>query len=205
MPPLPGSPAIDASSDAATNTFATDQRGYPRLEGSHVDIGAVELPTIQFTASPTNDWIPTPVQFTCPSADSDGSTIRQWNWNFNDTTSTVQSPAHIYSTAGSFSPGLIVTNNLGLTLAAFGPSIFVSPPLAIKAISQSKTNLMITGSNGVSSVTYYVLTTTNLALPRSQWTPVATNIWNANGNFSLTVTNAVNSSVPKRFYILQVQ
>lgn len=42
MPPLPGSPAIDAGSDSATNFFTTDQRGYPRLSGAHVDIGAVE-------------------------------------------------------------------------------------------------------------------------------------------------------------------
>ena len=43
MPPLPGSPAIDAGSDSATNLLATDQRGYPRLSGLHVDIGAVEV------------------------------------------------------------------------------------------------------------------------------------------------------------------
>ena len=42
MPPLPGSPALNAGSDSATNTFATDQRGLPRLVGAHVDIGAVE-------------------------------------------------------------------------------------------------------------------------------------------------------------------
>jgi hypothetical protein len=42
MPPLPGSPAVDAGSDSATNTFATDQRGSPRLSGLHVDIGAAE-------------------------------------------------------------------------------------------------------------------------------------------------------------------
>ncbi|MBI5774529.1 MAG: SBBP repeat-containing protein, partial [Verrucomicrobia bacterium] len=42
MPPLPGSPAIDAGSDTATNSFATDQRGFTRLSGTHVDIGAVE-------------------------------------------------------------------------------------------------------------------------------------------------------------------
>jgi hypothetical protein len=42
MPPLPGSPVIDAGSDGVTNTIATDQRGYPRLAGAHVDIGAVE-------------------------------------------------------------------------------------------------------------------------------------------------------------------
>lgn len=42
MPPLFGSPAIDAGSDAAASMFTTDQRGYPRLSGAHVDIGAVE-------------------------------------------------------------------------------------------------------------------------------------------------------------------
>lgn len=42
MPPLPGSPAIDAGDDSETNTFPTDQRNYPRLAGAHMDIGAVE-------------------------------------------------------------------------------------------------------------------------------------------------------------------
>ncbi|MBC8096476.1 MAG: right-handed parallel beta-helix repeat-containing protein, partial [Akkermansiaceae bacterium] len=39
MPPLPGSPAINA---AGAPTFATDQRGYPRPVGLAADIGAVE-------------------------------------------------------------------------------------------------------------------------------------------------------------------
>ena len=43
MPPLAGSPAIDAGSDAATGTFNSDQRGFRRLSGAHVDIGAVEI------------------------------------------------------------------------------------------------------------------------------------------------------------------
>jgi hypothetical protein len=44
MPPLAGSPAIDAGNDAAAASFTYDQRGvgYPRSLGSHVDIGAVE-------------------------------------------------------------------------------------------------------------------------------------------------------------------
>jgi hypothetical protein len=46
MPPLPGSPAIDAGDDSATNSFVTDQRGpgFPRFVGLHVDIGAFEVP-----------------------------------------------------------------------------------------------------------------------------------------------------------------
>ena len=42
MLPLFGSPAIDAGNDSVTSFLATDQRGYPRLSGAHVDIGAVE-------------------------------------------------------------------------------------------------------------------------------------------------------------------
>src|SRR5439155_23762631 len=36
---LTGSPAIDAGDDTLTGT---DQRGFPRLSGAHVDIGAFE-------------------------------------------------------------------------------------------------------------------------------------------------------------------
>jgi hypothetical protein len=42
MPPLHGSPAIDAGLDSVTNLLTTDQRGFPRRSGAHVDIGAVE-------------------------------------------------------------------------------------------------------------------------------------------------------------------
>jgi hypothetical protein len=44
-----------------------------------------------------------------------------------------------------------------------------------------------------------VLATTNVALPVSNWTRIATNSF-AGGNFSFT--NAVN--LPQRFYLLQV-
>jgi hypothetical protein len=43
---------------------------------------------------------------------------------------------------------------------------------------------------------------TNVALPLSQWTPLATNTFNS-GSFS--VTNTVNPGVPQSFYILHVQ
>jgi hypothetical protein len=39
MPPLPGSPAINA---APFTTLATDQRGFPRPVGPAADLGAVE-------------------------------------------------------------------------------------------------------------------------------------------------------------------
>ena len=50
MPPLSGSAAIDAG---GSTTFATDQRGLPRVVGSAADIGAVE--TVQSFVTNTND------------------------------------------------------------------------------------------------------------------------------------------------------
>ncbi len=44
---LPGSPALDAGDDTLTGT---DQRGFPRKSGAHVDIGAFELDGSGFSA-----------------------------------------------------------------------------------------------------------------------------------------------------------
>lgn len=60
MPPLAGSPAIDAGDDSITNILSTDQRGLPRLAGAHMDIGAAELqvPSLVIT-SPTSGQVVT--------------------------------------------------------------------------------------------------------------------------------------------------
>jgi hypothetical protein len=42
VPPLVGSPALNAGTDSVISQYATDQRGFARRFGPHVDIGAVE-------------------------------------------------------------------------------------------------------------------------------------------------------------------
>ena len=75
--------------------------------------------------------------------------------------------------------------------------------VSVSSIELSGTNLLLNGINGVSGGTYCVLMTTNLTLPLSQWTPVSTNVLSARGAFTITVTNTVSRSIPRRFYILQ--
>jgi fibronectin-binding autotransporter adhesin len=77
---------------------------------------------------------------------------------------------------------------------------FVPQP-AITGISLSGTSLVLTGTNGQAGEQYNVLTTTNLALPLSQWTVLSTNTFSA-GNFS--ITNSLNPNTPQSFYILRV-
>ena len=79
---------------------------------------------VQFTASPTNGDTPLTVQFDCPGVDSLGSNIVAWEWDFGDgTTSTQQNPSHTYLTAGTFSPALVATNDIGFTVIGSGPTV----------------------------------------------------------------------------------
>lgn len=63
-------------------------------------------------------------------------------------------------------------------------------------------DLVIAGSGGTPGATYHVLTTTNVARPMSEWLPVATNVFDAGGNFAFT--NAVSLDNQQQFFRLDV-
>jgi hypothetical protein len=97
--------------------------------------------------------------------------------------------------------------DLGVELTALdviGYDLLPLPQPGITGIGVSGTNLTLNGTNGLASGTYYVLASTNLTLPLSQWTPVATNMLDANGDFTIVVTNAVSPNIQQQFYILQL-
>jgi hypothetical protein len=58
----------------------------------------------------------------------------------------------------------------------------------------------MSGSNGPPSGTYYVVATTNVALPLASWTPVATNTFDSNGAFIFTAS----TSKPGQFFRLSL-
>jgi PKD repeat protein len=89
---------------------------------------AVSLPTVAFTATPTDGMNPLPVQFMSLSVDSSGATITSWNWDFDDgSTGAGQNPLHTYAVEGSFQPSLVATNNEGIEVIGSGPAIVTSP------------------------------------------------------------------------------
>lgn len=73
----------------------------------------------------------------------------------------------------------------------------------INAITLSGMNLIVSGTNGPASGKYFFLTSTNITLPISNWTPISTNTFDASGNFIFT--NPINPGSPSLFYLLQVQ
>lgn len=88
---------------------------------------------------------------------------------------------------------------------ALPPSQFLFAPLkrpVLTTLMLNGSNVVIAGTNGPASGTFYVLSTTNLALPRSSWTCVATNDFDGHGNFNFT--NPIVTGSPQSYYILQL-
>jgi fibronectin-binding autotransporter adhesin len=78
----------------------------------------------------------------------------------------------------------------------------VTPPV-FGGIGVANDSLTLSGSGGTANGTYYVLASTNVALPLAQWQFIATNQFDTNGNF--TVTGLAGTNAPQRFYLLQLQ
>jgi len=76
----------------------------------YIDTRGAGGPTAAFSGTPTSGTAPLSVTFTDQSTGSPTS----WNWTFGDgTTSTTQSPTHIYSNSGTYNVVLIVSNASG--------------------------------------------------------------------------------------------
>jgi hypothetical protein len=71
----------------------------------------------------------------------------------------------------------------------------------ISSLSVNDGNFMISGTNGTTGGSYYILVATNLLSP--QWTPLITNQFDSGGNFSFT--NPFSATTPQLFYRLQLQ
>jgi hypothetical protein len=71
------------------------------------------------------------------------------------------------------------------------------------SFSPNRKELSISATNGPANGTYYLLGSTNVAVPLSRWTRVLTNTFDSGGNLNLT-TNIFDSGAAQGFYILQV-
>jgi autotransporter-associated beta strand protein len=77
------------------------------------------------------------------------------------------------------------------------------PVPVITTITLNGTSLVISGTNGYTGGGFYVLSQTNLTVPRSSWTRVSTNQFGTGGVFS--VTNTVVPGTAESFFTIQWQ
>lgn len=94
------------------------------------------------------------------------------------------------------------TNRLATdgTIAVFSTAP-ATPPVFNSVITVGN-DLVMSGTNGPANSSYYLLGSTNVALPMTNWSRLATNQFNASGNFNLT--NPINPAQPQLFYRLQL-
>jgi uncharacterized repeat protein (TIGR03806 family) len=92
-------------------------------------------------------------------------------------------------------------NNSVAASSAF--TVVALPPLRITSIGVNGPTLTLQGLNGPTNGLYYLLTTTDVNKPLSQWTRLLTNNFDANGKLILS-TNIINPADPRKFYLLQI-
>jgi hypothetical protein len=75
-------------------------------------------------------------------------------------------------------------------------------PPALATITSYGSNVVLSGGGGSTNGPYYVLSSTNLALPANQWTIAAAGQFDGYGNF--VFTNTPGSNAPQLFYMLKL-
>ena len=118
------------------------------------------------------------------------------NWTRVGAVKTINMATNVYV-------GLAASSSqFGVPCQTYFSNVIVSSVPVIAGIQKSATNLVFSGTSGSANGTYYVLMTTNVALPLAQWQRLTTNNFDASGNFS--VTNSISAGSVGRFYRLQL-
>lgn len=213
-----GQPLVDLLKAGSASSYYADV--YLRLNGGNVEIGLGKLRNnvtyfttpltlgqtyliagkYVFTSGSSNDrvslWInPTFDEGDEPPADISFTTGGDGNDNPG------LGRCYIYGGAAADVDEL----RLGSTWADVTPSSGLVGGGSIPYVTQTllgAQGLVLRGTNGNPNSSYKVISSTNATLPQSQWPAVATNQFDASGNFDCT--NPVTAGVKQGFYRVQV-
>jgi autotransporter-associated beta strand protein len=96
--------------------------------------------------------------------------------------------------------GLAWNTNLLNTAGVLSVVVATQPAFQMPRLSAG--GLVFTGGGGVAGAACYLIDSTNLATPLSNWTILLTNLFDTNGNFNFT--NPTDRAQPQLFYRLQI-
>ena len=178
---------------SATSSNAVLVAGAPMLtlqpQSQTVNVGATVVFNIDgFAASPFFfQWVKDGTNLV------DGGRI-SGTTNFELTINNVQ-----FLDAGTY--WIVVSNYLGSVTSSNAVLTVVAAPGFSSIVSAGGGSFVMSGSGGMSNGTFYVLITTNLTVPITNWTRIATNQFDSLGGFIFT--NAAQTNAPQLFYLLQ--
>lgn len=178
---------LTVTNTSGTNTLVRNQL-----------VTVYEPPTVDFSADNTSGCYPLRVQFTDLSTAGSGNTNTSWQWDFgNGVTSTQQNPLAVYTTAGSFTVSLRVTNDKGCVRTIARP-VYINVTSGVKAAFTSSAPTVCSAP----AVINFTNSSTGPGTLSYQWdfgdgspTSAVTNpshTYTANGSY--TVTLVANSS-----------
>jgi hypothetical protein len=91
--------------------------------------------------------------------------------------------------ANAFNAANGIPSSVTVVEILFSPSV---------SITSTADQLIISGSGGLAGQTYQLLTSTNIALPANEWTPIVTDQFGAGGGFN--VTNTIQADVTEQYF-----
>jgi hypothetical protein len=115
-------------------------------------------------------------------------------------TNVVFTPAQGFVGAGYV--GYTITNDVtGSATSLITVTVAAPPRPGISGLVKNGAKVALTGTNGAPNGIYVVLSSTNVALSLTNWTPVLTNTFDGTGSFNLT--NTVNVGTPSQFFLIK--
>jgi hypothetical protein len=213
----PGAPTITFDGLTSTNSLALYQAPASMITGDAFGANPITL-AASTLADNTSLTVPNSTVFNFTLGTNIAEVTAQGNLTVNNTLNITAGDGFgagtytLFGYAGFFfgtpvlgttPPGYSysITNPPGL-IQLVVQSPLPPPPPVFSGISATVNGLVMSGSGGTTNGTYYVLVSTNVALPRNQWAPIATNLFDGSGHFIFT--NAINPNSPQTFYLLQM-
>src|ERR1039458_3902047 len=82
-----------------------------------------------------------------------------------------------------------------------GPVAAQTSNLVFSSVTNSGSNLIVSGSGGLAGAGYYLMGSTNLGVPPlASWSMISTNVFAANGQFTDSIP--IDPTIPQDFFII---
>jgi uncharacterized protein (TIGR02145 family) len=204
----PSHPYSAAGTYTVTLTVTNSAGSDTETKTNYIKVNPVVVtPVAAFTASATIITAGQSVQFTDQSTNNPAS----WSWNFGDgTTSTTKSPAHVYSTAGTYTVSLTATNSAGSDIETKTNYIRVNPPIVIPIAAFTASATSIIAGQSVQftdqSTNNPVSWSWNFGDGTTSTTKSPAHVYSTAGTYtvSLTATNSAGSDIETKTNYISV-
>ncbi|HQR34575.1 MAG TPA: PKD domain-containing protein [Blastocatellia bacterium] len=145
------------------------------ITGVIIDPGALQPPTAKASANITSGNAPLAVNFSSAGSTDPDGLITNYSWNFgNGATSTSATPSYTYTSKGTYTTVLTVTDNDGLTSSSSVVITVLSPPAApntLNASAISSNQINLTWLDGSSDESGFKI---DRSTDNATWTQIAT-------------------------------